>query len=62
MKNFILKTITVIAAFVWVLSAMAFDSEPFYIPVAINVISGAYLILFFYANQIYFWRWENGEE
>ena len=59
-KNFVLKTITLIAVFAWLFSAMAFGSEPFYIPVLINVVSGVYLILFFYANQFYFWKWEHG--
>lgn len=61
LKNFILKTITWIAIFTWIFSAMAFDSDNYIIPVFVNVISGAWLCLFFYANQFYFWKWERGE-
>ena len=47
-KNFILKSITSIAGFIWL--ACALDSKS-YIPTSVGVISGVWLVLFAYANS-----------
>lgn len=60
-KNFILKLITVIAAFTLVISMMMFDSENLIIPALCFSVSLCWLLLFSYANMDYIWYWENGE-
>ena len=47
-KNFILKSITSVAGFLWL--ACALDSES-YIPTSVGVICGIWLVLFVCANS-----------
>lgn len=52
MKNFILKTITLIAAIAWLITACALDNDVYFIQiVTVNAISITWIILFCYANE-----------
>lgn len=50
-KNTILKTITIIAAFSFAFSACCFDSESF-VPVIACAVSATWLVLFIIANDL----------
>ena len=60
-KNFILKLITWFAVVVWLTALGSIDSENVIIPVVSFILSSAWLFLFTYVNQMYFWKWEHGE-
>ena len=60
-KNFILKLITWFAVVVWLTALGSIDSENVIIPVVSFTLSSAWLFLFTYVNQMYFWKWEHGE-
>lgn len=49
-KRFILKSITLIMALIFILSICLLDSEKFYIPLAALVVSGGWLYLMAWAN------------
>lgn len=54
MKNFILKTVTWLAAIVWLVSACMVDSES-WIPTINVIVCSAWLSVFIYANME---RWQ----
>lgn len=52
MKNFILKTITLISVIAWLITAIALDNDAYFIQImTINIISGVWIILFCFANK-----------
>lgn len=62
MKNFILKTITIIAFVIWIITALALDSDVYFSQIiAANVISGAWIVSHLYINRYYYWREFNEE-
>lgn len=62
MKNFILQTITLIAALIWVITALALDSDMYFSQLIIaNLISAAWIASHLYINRYYYWREFNRE-
>jgi uncharacterized protein YacL len=60
MKNIILKTIGYIMGILFIFSVSALDSES-NIPYIVCIVSAAYLALFAYANNVFFWQQEDEE-
>ena len=55
MKNFILKSITLIAFLTWIITVAAIDSEMYFAQIIVaNIISGLWLISHFYINRYYY--------
>lgn len=55
MKNSILRTLLLLSAVTFVICALLLDSES-YIPLMGCIISGAYMVLFFYVNDRHYER------
>ena len=55
MRKIILKTTAAIMGMLFITSACAWDSAS-WIPHIVSIISGAWLVLFAYANKMFYWQ------